>query len=82
MTESGCHPYTLKDILTKEQQEEVLNLNLGYGQTNGDAGLRKAISRLYEGFGEENVMLTNGSSEANYCVLHSRLKRHAPINNG
>jgi hypothetical protein len=47
LTESGLHPYSLKELLTPEQLDQVVNLTLGYGQTNGSIGVRRAIAALY-----------------------------------
>ena len=55
LTESGIHPRALRDFLTEEEQAEVLELELGYGQTNGDPGLRDVIAAQYPGFDRENV---------------------------
>lgn len=75
LTESGFHPYTLKEFLTKEQREELDELVLGYGQTNGSIPLRKRISALYDNVSEDNVLVTNGSSEANFVACHSLLQK-------
>src|SRR5262249_1560529 len=71
LTESGVHPYALNEILTREEQEEILGLSLGYGYTNGTPALRRAIAALYPGFDEDNVLVTNGSAEANFATLWS-----------
>jgi len=75
LTESGFHPYTLEELLTKEQVAELSNLVLGYGQTNGSIPLRKRISTLYNEVNEENVLVTNGSSEANFIACHTLLEK-------
>ena len=74
LTESGFHPFTLSSLLTPEQIEGINNTVLGYGQTNGSHLLRKKISDIYDGMTEDNVMVTNGSSEANYVACHTLLK--------
>ena len=74
LTESGIHPCALNDFLTEEEQREVLGLELGYGQTNGDPGLRDAIAALYPGFDRDNVLVTNGSAEANFVAIWSLLE--------
>jgi len=74
LTESGIHPCALNDFLTEEEQREVLELELGYGQTNGDPGLRDAIAALYPGFDRDNVLVTNGSAEANFVAIWSLLE--------
>jgi len=75
LTESGIHPYNLKELLGEEEFENILSLRLGYGQTNGSIPLREAISRLYPGTKIENILVTNGSAEANYIITRSSLKK-------
>jgi aspartate/methionine/tyrosine aminotransferase len=69
LTESGIHARALRDFLTAEEQCEVLELELGYGQTNGDPGLRDVIAAQYAGFDRENILVTNGSAEANFVSI-------------
>ncbi|MCP5165476.1 MAG: aminotransferase class I/II-fold pyridoxal phosphate-dependent enzyme [Pseudomonadales bacterium] len=73
LTESGIHPYTLRELLSEEQQQEVLDLRLGYGQTNGDPALRQTIADLYPGCGPDDILVTNGSAEANFVAFWSLL---------
>ena len=75
LTESGFHAYTLSELLEKDQIDALTNMGLGYGQTNGSIPLRKRISALYNGVNEENVLVTNGSSEANFVACHTLLKK-------
>ena len=74
LTESGFHPLTLSELLTPEQIEELTGTVLGYGQTNGWVPLRKRIASLYEGQNVDNVLVTNGSAEANFVACHSLLE--------
>ena len=74
LTESGVHPYALKEVLTPAEQEEILGLSLGYGYTNGTAALRRAIAQLYIGRDEDNVLVTNGSAEANFVAIWSAIE--------
>ena len=64
LTESGIEPLSLKELMNAEELEELLNLPIGYGYTQGTPLLRKRISDLYDGFDENNVLVTSGSSEA------------------
>ena len=64
LTESGIEPLSLKELMNPRELEELLNLPLGYGYTQGSPLLRKRISNLYDGFNESNVLVTSGSSEA------------------
>ena len=73
LTESGFHPYTLNELLNKEQVDNLHELVLGYGQTNGSLPLRHRISDLYDNINEDNVLVTNGSAEANFIACHTLL---------
>ena len=64
LTESGIEPLSLKQLMNPKELEELLNLPLGYGYTQGTPLLRQRISSLYEGADENNVLVTSGSSEA------------------
>ena len=64
LTESGIEPLSLKELMNPKELEELLNLPLGYGYTQGTPLLRQRISNLYEGADENNVLVTSGSSEA------------------
>lgn len=75
LTESGFHPYTLKELLTPEELEQLNNTVLGYGQTNGSIPLRQRIADLYQETDQENVLVTNGSSEANFIACHTLLEK-------
>ena len=74
LTESGFHPLTLSELLTPEQIEELTGIVLGYGQTNGSIPLRERIAALYVGQNVDNVLVTNGSAEANFVACHSLLE--------
>lgn len=75
LTESGFHPFTLNELLTPEQLDELQNTVLGYGQTNGTIALRDTIARSYGDFNTENILVTNGSAEANFVACHTLLEK-------
>lgn len=75
LTESGFHPYTLNELLSREQIDTLLNTVIGYGQTNGSIPLRKAVANMYADCNEDNVMVTNGSGEANFVACHTLLDK-------
>jgi len=75
LTESGVHPYTLSELLTQDEIEELLSIRLGYGQTNGSIELRETISKLYPGTDLDNILVTNGSAEANFIAIWSNLEQ-------
>lgn len=74
LTESGVHPYTLNELLGEKDIAALADLRLGYGQTNGSVPLRESIAALYPGAGCDNVLVTNGSAEANFVAAWSILE--------
>ncbi|MEM9408793.1 MAG: aminotransferase class I/II-fold pyridoxal phosphate-dependent enzyme [Acidobacteriota bacterium] len=74
LTESGVHPYTMRELLTQDELEEVLDVRLGYGWTNGNPALREAIAQYYPGATADNVLVTNGSAESNFLHTWTRLE--------
>lgn len=68
LTESGLHPFNVRELLHQDQIDELITLPLSYTQTNGSIPLRTAISRQYEGCDRDNVIVTNGSAEANFIA--------------
>ncbi|MCB1036790.1 MAG: aminotransferase class I/II-fold pyridoxal phosphate-dependent enzyme [Acidobacteria bacterium] len=68
LTESGIHPYTLRELLQPEEIERLLDLRLTYGCTNGSPRLREAIAAYYPSTTRANVLVTNGSAEANFLA--------------
>ena len=79
LTESGIHPYTPKELLSEAEIETMLNLRLGYGQTNGAIELRKAISQHYRGADIDNVLVTNGSAESNFTFAWSNIQANDEV---
>ena len=74
LTESGFHPLKLNEFLTAEQLTDLEDTSLGYGQTNGSIALRTAIAALYPQQCSDNVLVTNGSAEANFVACHTLLE--------
>jgi aspartate/methionine/tyrosine aminotransferase len=74
LTESGFHPLKLNEFLTSQQLAEIENTVLGYSQTNGSIALRETIAGLYPGQNSDNVLVTNGSAEANFVACHTLLE--------
>jgi len=74
LTESGFHPFSMAELLDGAQLEAVETTALGYGQTNGSVEVRERIAALYPGLGPDNVLVTNGSSEANFVACQTLLE--------
>lgn len=75
LSDSGVHPMSIRDLLGDAEIEEMLQLELGYGWTNGEVSLRQTIARLYTNRTEDDVIVTNGSAEANFLMVMSLLNR-------
>lgn len=73
LTESGLHPFTIRELLGEDEIAALLDLPLGYGHTEGEPELRAAIAALHPGASPEQVLVTTGSSEANLVTLLSLL---------
>ena len=65
LSETGVHPLRVSELVDGAATS-VLNRRLEYIQANGTDELRKSIASLYAGADMENVLVTNGSSEANF----------------
>ncbi len=75
LSESGVHPLTVGELLdASEDRERLLALALGYPQTNGTVPLRTAVASMYGGATPDNIHVTNGGSEANFCTCWSLLE--------
>ncbi|HSH46000.1 MAG TPA: aminotransferase class I/II-fold pyridoxal phosphate-dependent enzyme [Longimicrobiales bacterium] len=69
LSESGVEPLTLGELLELAgERETALDTPLSYGQSNGTEPLRQRIAALYPGAGVDDVVVTNGSAEANFAV--------------
>ncbi len=73
LTESGVHPLAVREILTPDELECFLDLPISYGHTEGTPALRNAIASWYPGATQANVLVTTGTSEANFIVAWSLL---------
>ncbi len=74
LTETGVHPFNLTELLSPEELIELGQIRLGYGQTNGSIALRNAISAMYPSTDREQIMVTNGSIEANFVSMWTLLE--------
>lgn len=73
LSDSGVHPLRVSELVnTTTDHDALLELELGYPQTNGTIALRELIAAIYPGATHDHVQVTNGGSEAN-CVLLMRL---------
>src|SRR5258708_6392000 len=69
MSESGVRPVTLRELGEMGLDiDSILNMPLGYSQSNGTIPLREAIAEHYPGSTADHIEVTNGTSEANYLL--------------
>lgn len=73
LSESGVHPMSLNDLLHDDPDEiqRLMNVGLGYVQSNGTPELRAKIAALYPGASVDHVLVTTGTSEANHLNIWS-----------
>ncbi len=78
LAESGVKPLQATEVLGSDTSE-FLGLSLRYCQTNGTKQLRTAIANMYPQATVNDILVTNGSSEANFITLWSFLNRDAEV---
>jgi len=78
LSESGVHPLRVGEILDGNEHE-LLSQSLGYSQTNGTPSLRGLIAAIYDDATPNDILVTNGSSEANFLALWTLLERNCEI---
>ncbi|MBS3817885.1 aminotransferase class I/II-fold pyridoxal phosphate-dependent enzyme [bacterium] len=69
LSESGVHAFTLKELLGREQINILLQTKMGYIQTDGTLPLKKQICQYYPQSKETNILVTSGSTEANFLLM-------------
>jgi aspartate/methionine/tyrosine aminotransferase len=75
MSESGVRPVTLRGLVDLGLDlDAVLDVPLGYSQSNGTIALRERLAGIYPGAGIDRIEVTNGTSEANYLVALALLE--------
>lgn len=70
LSESGVHPLSIQELLglAGASTLPLLEVRLGYSQSNGTDLLRDRIAALYPGSSPDQILVTTGSSEANFVV--------------
>ena len=75
LSESGIRPVTMRELGEMGLDlDAVLDMPLGYSQSNGTLGLREELTRIYPGASVDQVEVTNGTSEANYLLALALLR--------
>ena len=81
LSESGVLPLSVEEVLEgADTTAKFLSLGLKYPESDGSPELREHISTWY-GARAENVLVTNGGSEANFTTLWGVLEKadHAAV---
>jgi aspartate/methionine/tyrosine aminotransferase len=68
LSESGVHPMSVEELISPEESGSLMRQRLAYIQSNGTEELRAAVARIHPGAAVENVVVTNGSAEANFIT--------------
>ena len=77
LSESGVEPLKIKELLdTPELRDQLLDIQLGYSQTNGTVPLREAISYYYPGSTADHIIATSGGAEANFLISWWLFQEH------
>ena len=74
LSDSGNHPMSIKDLLDESEIEKFLSMEIHYGYTQGDPRLLELIKDWYPKTNESNILLTNGSAEANFVMAWALIK--------
>jgi len=69
LSESGVEALTLAEIT--RDPKELLKTRLGYAEGVGREATRALIAGIHPGHGADDVMITTGTSEANFLALAS-----------
>lgn len=76
LSESGVLPMTAGELAGGETEWRALqDLRMKYPASRGSEMLRDRIARFYGDATRDNVMVTNGGSEANYVVFWGLLEK-------
>lgn len=76
LSESGVSPLRVEELLEGDAgRSELLSTALKYPESNGSRLLRERIALFYPGATAENVLVTTGTSEANYTTLWGLLEK-------
>jgi aspartate/methionine/tyrosine aminotransferase len=69
ISESGVTPLTIRELMAGAGDANgLLDVKLGYPQSNGTEELRANVAAFYPGATLENVLVTTGTAEANFMI--------------
>ena len=68
LSDSGNHPMSINQLLNEEEVKALLDMEIFYGYSKGDPRLCEAVSMWYPEKTSDNILITNGSAEANFVM--------------
>lgn len=79
VAETCVDSMAVKDLLemtgrTDEIVSELIDMRLTYGHIPGSPSLRQGIAGLYETMTEDNILVMNGGSAANFMIFYSLIE--------
>ncbi len=74
LSESGVHPLSIEEFVSREAIEDLFKTKISYIQTDGTRLLKHCICNLYPGTTSENILVTTGSAEANFLLSWSLME--------
>ena len=70
LSESGVQPLTARELVNDDaEMTRLLGLGLRYDESDGSAELRERIANFYPGAQRDNVLVSHGTSEANFTTF-------------
>ena len=75
LADGGVGPVTLRQLLAAAHEEvadevdRLLDVPLEHGQTNGRVDVREAVATMHPGCAPDQVLITNGATEALFLAL-------------
>jgi aspartate/methionine/tyrosine aminotransferase len=75
LSESGVLPMQVREILGSQDDAWLREARMKYPASRGSERLRDRIALFYGSATRDNVMVTNGGSEANYVVFWGMLEK-------
>lgn len=76
MSESGIRAVSLNELAELGfDLKGIMDMPLGYSQSNGTIELREELAKIYPGTTIDNIEVSNGTSEANYLLCLALLKQ-------
>jgi aspartate/methionine/tyrosine aminotransferase len=76
LSESGVQPLTARELVdTEAELSALLDLSLKYDESNGSPELRERIAMFYPGASSDNVLVSHGTSEANFTTFWGLLDK-------